>query len=78
MTSNWSKYQEFVLAELRELKESQKTNISAQIHLRDMIAEMRAEFRSLKTSQKWELRIMSAVWGLIILVINVIIGNHVK
>jgi len=67
--NGWSEYKIHVMSEIQELKESQK-DMHAQL------SEISTQLTGFKTSQKWEARILSAFWGLIVLGINFIVGRH--
>jgi len=70
-TNGWDNYKIYILDELKDLKEASKKQDETLTCIQSQLTEF-------KTSQRWELRIMSAVWGLIILVVNVIFGHGSK
>lgn len=69
----WDKYQIHVLSEIAELKEGQKRQDEDHARVYQTLSELRSELSSMRTSQKWELRVLSAVWGLIVLGIDAIL-----
>jgi len=68
-SNGWSEHKIHVLSEIKDLKDSQR-DMHLQLH------EISSQLASFKTSQKWEARILSAFWGLIVLGINFIVGRH--
>jgi len=73
---SWKNYQIHVLAQLDELKNHAAKANDDHARVRADICELKADIQSFKTSQKWELRILSAIWGLIVMGINAMLGRH--
>lgn len=76
--SSWREHRLHVLTELGELKSAQLRHDADTKEIMSHLSDIKADMKGFKTSQKWEIRIMSTLWGLIIMGVNAIIGNHAK
>jgi hypothetical protein len=74
--NSWDHHQLHVLAQLEDLKNHAEKCDGDNLKIRDAIGELRADLASFKTHQKWELRILSAIWGFIMLGANHFFGRH--
>ena len=67
--NGWDQYKVHVLSEIKDLKDMQRAQSKD-------LTDIKTSLSSMKTTQRWETRIASAVWGVIILAINFFIGKH--
>jgi hypothetical protein len=66
--NNWNRYQVHVLQTLSELKRNDEKHTA-------QLSEMNTVLSALKNSQKWEIRLISFVWGIILAGLNYIWGH---
>lgn len=74
--NSWDHHQIHVLAQLHELRDHAEKCDSDNKQIRDAISDLRLDIQGFKTSQKWELRILSAIWGVIVMGVNAFFGTH--
>lgn len=71
--NSWEASQMHVMSQLEELKAHAEKANDDHARVREDLANIRADICSFKTHQKWELRILSAVWGLVVMALNALI-----
>lgn len=74
--NDWESHQLLVMSALQDIKQTLKEQNKDQAEIRNEMDRIRQELAIYKTNAKWELRIMSAVWGLIIMGVNAMLGRH--
>ena len=67
--NGWAEHKLHVLSEIQDLKDSSKEHGK-------LLQEINGQLSGMRSSQKWETRILSAFWGLVVLGINLLIGKH--
>jgi len=67
--NGWDQYKIHILNEIQDLKDASDS------HGKSLDAIQR-DLAGFKTNQKWEMRIASMIWGLIMLGFNAIMGHH--
>lgn len=74
--NSWEASQMHVMNQLQELREHAIKANDDHARVREDLANIRADICSFKTHQKWEMRLLSAIWGLVVMAINAFIPHR--